>query len=580
MPFFVRVSDHHCREFLSRPNTCKLRFPRGSDFFFSLPFDMNSLFRMRPDELFALHKFLSRSIKDKTAAELWNMRHVQVVILRRLAGAKGLGSVEHRAWAAGHGYPVFDTNNILTGFLWNWKLIEFEGGKDLVFMYKDAISGQDRQQAMNRSATEEATTVLCWEGNEHEDFVCQRHGQTVCFYIYGAYFRDFAGWEHVEAKLTEQELDELDRGLVMLRNRPGGGYSLLLVKSEEEQGSKRTRPERRHALDAVVPANRSYQSTPSYSYPSSQDCCYTISLTAHTPYYSTSTIGLTDEPTKYKQPPIKPTIPAKDSDTRTNNLINVYGAIFEGENDWLAFASTLTNAALYCLSHGILNLRGCTHNGIAVTWGPRADARLEETDDEDSTGHYSYRDNRVCNRNIRRCTQPLDFAPPRVYRGMRDNDTPEQVATKQLAQLKAMAMQRHSQGKKRPRPSCGSRALCFLDRVEQDAREKHEQETTGSDRKESSGSSNKRYHGENSRPIPGSKAELPCPQTPLASASTCSNLYTSTQIQPTYDPLSAQQMRASSTAWQNGKPKYQAYAEESSDELHQVRAVEGSWRDV
>ena len=609
MPFFVKVSDHHCRKFLSCPNTYNVRFPRGCDFFFSLPLDMDSLFRMRPDELFALHSFLPQTVKDKTAAEIWNMRDVQVVISRRLTNAKGLGPVERHAWAAGHGYPVFDINNFLTGFSWNWKLIEFEGGKDLVFMYMYAISDQNRQQATNRTATEEAATILCWEKNEHEAFVCQRHGQAVCFYIYGAYFRDFVEWEHVEAKLTEQELDELDRGLLILRNRPGGGYNLVSVEFEEEQGSRR-RLERRHGSDTVASANKSNHSAPRHSFPCDQECYCTIFLTVKTPYHNTPTRRLVCEHTTYKQPPIKHTNTAKYSDTDTNNLINVYGAIFEGENDWLAFASTLTNVTLYFLSHGILNLQGCTHNGIVVTWDPQADARLEEIDDEDSTDHHSYRDNHeqqpnptssantlerlyqanlpthttlshVCNRNIRRCTQPLDFALPRVYRGVRDDGALEEVATKQLLQLKAMELQRSNWGKNKSRPSVGSVASCFFDEFEQDGRDKHEQETSGFDCKDSSsGGNNKHHHEEHSKSVP-------CPQTPLASASTYTNLYTasparhpSTQIQPTYNPFSAQKMQVSSTARQDKKPKYQAYAEESPDELHQVRAAEGSWRDV
>ncbi|KAI2474416.1 hypothetical protein Ptr902_14182, partial [Pyrenophora tritici-repentis] len=121
-----------------------------------------------------------------------------------------------RAWAAGHGYPIFDHNDIL------------------VFLNK--------QQAMKRTAEEDAITVLRWEKNGHQAFVWKRHGKTICFYIYGAYFRNFSDWEQVEAKLTEQELDELDRGLVTLRSRPDGGYSLLSVnprKNKAREGAQK-----------------------------------------------------------------------------------------------------------------------------------------------------------------------------------------------------------------------------------------------------------------------------------------------------------------------------------------------------
>ncbi|KAE8827888.1 hypothetical protein HRS9139_07107 [Pyrenophora teres f. teres] len=617
---------------------------------------MDSLSLMRPKELFALHKFLSYASKDMTPAETLNSLHVQLVISRRLADSEALGPVERRAWAAGHGYPTFNHNDILVGFSWDWTHIKFEGDKELVSVYMKSISEQNKQHTTKRTVAEEGEkTVLCWEKNGHQAFVWKRQGKNICFYIYGAYFRNFADWEQVEAKLTEQELEELDRGLLTLRNRPGGGYSLLSAGSEEGQRSRRG-SERRHSSDTVVPAKTFNQPLPPHLYPGGEECCYTNTLVnervarnSHQPNDALSTVS-------HHQPiPHKHTINDHTNhanpDTDTNNLVNIYGATFEGENDWLAFASTLSNTVLYFLEQGVLKLQGCTHNGIAVVWGLGPDSRFERTGGEESTSHHSYQEdheqqahsqsrnileqlykanlpthttlNHIRNSSIQRRTQGLDSVLLRVYRDMRDNGASANEATKQILQLKEMELQRHHhrRGKKDAWPSVHSMAPCFFKDFEEDGRDKqkYEQESssvmrdkkTASDSKGNNNGRVKDRSGANSIPI--SKPNLPCSRTPLATAPTDTNPYISSKpkIQhlpppispplypfpckiaphphpqstptPTHPPTSAvpaQKERPSGTEMQDKKPRYQAYAEELADGVDEVRAVEGSWRDV
>ncbi|KAI1669615.1 hypothetical protein L13192_07074 [Pyrenophora tritici-repentis] len=671
MPFFVKVSDNHCRKFLSRPNTYSLCFPSGHDFFFSLPFDMDSLSLMRPKELFALHRFLSYASKDMTPAETLNTLNVQLLISRRLADSEALRPVERRAWTAGHGYPIFDHNDILVGFSWDWTHIEFEGGKELVSMYMESISEQNKQQAMKRTAEEDAITVLRWEKNGHQAFVWKRHGKTICFYIYGAYFRNFSDWEQVEAKLTEQELDELDRGLVTLRSRPDGGYSLLSVESKEEQGRRRS-SERRHSSDIVVPVKMFKQPLPPPLYPRDEEYHHTstplkdvLAQNSLQPKYPPSSISHQPKTCKHSK---NDNTNHATSETDTTNLINMYGAIFECENDWLSFASTLPNTILHFLEHGILKLQGCTHNGIAVVWIPHPDARVEETGDEESTGHDSYRDdhkqqthtqshntleqlyqvnllthttlNHIRNRCIRQRTQGLDSMLLRVYRDMRDNGASVNEATKQILQLKEMELQRrHRGGKKEGRPSVENIASCFFESFEEATRneQKHEQESSTATREKMTASGGKGdsnggfvnrgdlnnsydHYKKYEEPIPIPKPNYTYPRTPLATATTHTNLYnppnhptrthnptihhitppispplyqfpykfsphphTQSTPTPTHPPTSAvptQKKRPSSTEKPDKKPRYQAYAEESADGDDEITAVKGSWRDV
>jgi hypothetical protein len=339
---------------MSQPNTYSVNFVTGDIFHFSLPFPMESLDLMRPQELDHLFHFLS-SIRADVAEEsgqtgVRDLKHVGSVVARRLEDVQFLGPAAWEAWLAERGFPVFDNSHHLISFTFDGKMETFKSGDDSFERTMRTPTGQNDHEnfGANLNCSEDPhqdqITVLHWDKNGHEALECRKNGETVEFCIYGGHFMDFAEWELFQGNLTDQELEWLEDGVLAIRNVANGGWTLVCEDfSHQEHGDIR-----------LAPPNTS---------PCDESCCCTPPVI--------------DTPRKPTSPPPNPPAnglrisgkAANHQSVHFNQPITVCGATFNNLDDWMHLKSTLTKIDLDLLRQGVLSLEGSSNTGIKKTLG-------------------------------------------------------------------------------------------------------------------------------------------------------------------------------------------------------------------
>lgn len=300
MSLLVRPVPQQSHAFLTRPNTYVLKLPTGSDFYFSLPFDISWLRSLRPLELAALRDYLSDILGEVTNTMghvgMHNVLDVRHEISDRLSSADRLTEVENEAWAAGHGFPLFGICNELTTFFWDWNAIHFECGPSVVawyvrWLYDFQTKPCFERYAIRRSRNfEENIIEYDWwvhDGQLTIEWYCNR--DLVCTKIYGASFRDYDEWRSLKTNLETYELDLLKKGTARLRNAQSGGWELVMYLNGTQTGTHSDTSELEHAYKLSPPDASIYfsqsQSSEHRTSPNSNswDRCYFYQTSSETP---------------------------------------------------------------------------------------------------------------------------------------------------------------------------------------------------------------------------------------------------------------------------------------------------------
>lgn len=249
MTTILQPSDARCRAFLSRPNTYVLKFPTDNVFYFSLPLEVSSLQDLRAFELFSLKAFLPSIVRDVQHSMgqggVANILNVQSKIEKRLLHLKHLLNIEKHAWVAGYGIPVFNEQDDLVSFSWNWDRLHFEKGPQEVAKYAGTHVEQRRQLLRkNKSGDPQEhfqradihLNVSKVERTNAFKWICS--DKVICFGIHGAWFKDEAEWQLVEEDFNLHEVALLENGIARLYNRRHGGVKFVV--SEPRRGTSTT----------------------------------------------------------------------------------------------------------------------------------------------------------------------------------------------------------------------------------------------------------------------------------------------------------------------------------------------------
>ncbi|USP72812.1 hypothetical protein yc1106_00086 [Curvularia clavata] len=293
MSLLVRPDSPHSQEFLTRPNTYTLQLPTGADFYFSIPFNMDWLCPLRPIELDALYNYLSAILGDVAKkigqVGMYSIFEVQHEISARLSSADQLREIENGAWAAGHGYPVFDRFRGLTTFFWDWNAIHFKCGPSVVAWYVRGLydfqykPGFERYAVRRSIRLEENKIGYGWwfdDGQLIVEWYCGR--KVVCVKTCGAAFRDLDEWRALKAQLGSYELDMLRKGKARIRNSQKGGWELVKSSNEGRNGTTSDISSLERAYDPYIPAANIYfhqgcvpeETKPSDSNSGDRFCCH------------------------------------------------------------------------------------------------------------------------------------------------------------------------------------------------------------------------------------------------------------------------------------------------------------------
>ena len=149
--------------------------------------------------------------------------------------------MEQKAWYSGHGFPIFDSENRVTGFEWCWEALEFEFGVHVVAWVVRWLFKLQRRTAEERYAVRRSYRFMenevsyrreKVEGHEVVEWRC--NGEEVCVWVYGACFRDRQEWEFIRGELEGYEVGMLKEGVAKIRNTVRGGWEFMLYVEGEE----------------------------------------------------------------------------------------------------------------------------------------------------------------------------------------------------------------------------------------------------------------------------------------------------------------------------------------------------------
>jgi hypothetical protein len=379
MPFLVRPSIQRFRNFMLRPNTYNLDFSTGDRFYFSMPFDIESLSLMSSQELQELFDFMSDIQDDVTnkmgQPGLDNLLSVQRMILYQLKDTQALSPMEEDAWQNGDGLPVFDIAENLVGFVppWNSNIYDTMRAHE---SYQQNHGPFDANSHDPEGFNQDGISVLHWEKNGHEAFEWRRNGETVQFCIYGGRFKAVAEWERFLHTLTHHELDLRDEGVLVTRNIPYGGWGLEYSSGYRLGHSESTfdgqDPARHRDVSAFSTpyyeghSHQGQEEVSPYVYPCDETCCCTP-LQLPSPPLNTPTSG---------SEAFRDTTSHQSDDI--DKSVRICGATFRNMDDSVEFPHTLTKVDLDLLGYRVLRLEGSSDTGIKMTLGSNTGSLIEQ----------------------------------------------------------------------------------------------------------------------------------------------------------------------------------------------------------
>ncbi|EUC30886.1 hypothetical protein COCCADRAFT_102733, partial [Bipolaris zeicola 26-R-13] len=217
---------------------------------------------LRTPELIHLRTYLTTLLSSHTLTAnpvlLSHILTLRCTISLRLSCAQHLSAVEQKAWASGHGFPIFDAESKMTGFRWSWSALEFEFGVHIVAWVVRWLYAFQRKSAARRYALRQSYRFLeneatyrreRREGHEVVEWRC--NGEEVCVWVYGACFRDTEEWEVARGELEGYEVGMLKEGVAKMRNTVRGGWEFVVYVEGEEAEVEELFPVERTASEGL-----------------------------------------------------------------------------------------------------------------------------------------------------------------------------------------------------------------------------------------------------------------------------------------------------------------------------------------